>query len=85
MLNLREYPLWVVRNHGRIDPDRAHRADGLLTIPLPAGTAHLTITRRTPAPELAGDALSLAALGVLLARLVVGRKAASPRAQQRVA
>ena len=73
VLNLREYPLWRVENEGKIDPDRSPRADGLLTIPLPTGPVHLTITAATPAPELAADALSAVALCVSTALFFVKR------------
>ena len=66
ILNLRDYPTWQVERNGvhlpPLSPDRLHRADGLLTLALPAGPEHLRLTQRTPRPELAADALSGLAL-----------------------
>ena len=71
VLNLRDYPTWQVERNGVSLPftslDRLHRADGLLTLDLPAGPQHLRLTQRTPRPELAADALSGLALLLTLA------------------
>ena len=68
VLNLRDYPTWHVLLNRQPDPERAHRADGLLAIPLPAGDDHLEIVQRPPPLELAANTLSaFTLLGTLAA------------------
>ena len=69
ILNLRDYPTWRVTVNGTLDSDRDHRADGLLTLPLPAGRERIVLSQHTPSAELFGDGLSLAALALTVALL----------------
>ena len=62
VLNLRDYPAWVVTVNGRTPP-RVQRDDGLLTIPLPAGPDEVDVRWRRLPDVWLGDALSLAAAG----------------------
>jgi hypothetical protein len=68
VLNLRDYPNWVITNERTPDlPNHLERDDGLLTIPLPAGPSTLDITwHRTPDQTLglAISALALIALAL---------------------
>ena len=73
VLNLRDYPTWIVTLNGKLDSDRDHRADGLLTLPLPAGHDSLVLTQRTPPAELVADGISAAAL-VLTATVILRRR-----------
>ena len=66
VLNLRAYPNWHIATTPKLSPSAQDspqtRNDGLITIPLPAGTSTLTITwRRTPDQQL-GLALTLLSL-----------------------
>ena len=65
VLNLRDYPTWRVTLNGRLDPERDHRADGLLTLLLPAGQQTVVVSQQTPAPEIAADYVSGLAVCVL--------------------
>ena len=76
ILNLRDYPTWQVTLNGNIDANRDHRADGLLTLLLPAGRDVLVISQHTPPVEIAADALSIAAL--VLTFLLVLRQRSPP-------
>ena len=67
VLNLRDYPTWQVERNGALEPDHMRRADGLLTLALPAGPEHLRLTQHTPPAELAADALSAVTLLLSLA------------------
>lgn len=73
VFNLRAYPTWRILVNGRVDQDRIARNDGLLTLALPAGTAHIVLEQHTPPLERAADALSLFALAIL-APLVIRRR-----------
>ena len=70
VLNLRDYPTWIVTLNGQLDRDRNHRADGLLTIPLPAGHDALVLSQRTPPADFVADGISAAAF-VLTATLLL--------------
>ncbi len=74
VLNLRDYPTWEVLLNHQPDPDRAHRADGLLALPLPAGQVHLDLLQRTPPLERAADVLSAFTLLGTLGTIVRRRK-----------
>jgi hypothetical protein len=62
VLRLMDYPAWRVRVNGRTLPARPHRQDGLLTVPVPAGTTTIDVTYRTTPDVLAGRVLSLLSL-----------------------
>lgn len=47
ILNLRNYPAWQITRNGSLVPTRLPRKDGLIAIPLPAGSAHIEISYAT--------------------------------------
>ena len=63
ILNLRDYPAWVVAVNGR---PAAHleRDDGLIAVPLPAGEEAIRVHWRTLPDVWLGDGLSVCALAV---------------------
>lgn len=77
ILNLRSYPTWRVTVNGRLDPERDPRADGLLTLSLPAGHQQIVLSQHTPAAELFADGLSLSAIP-LTALLMLRRRRHAP-------
>ena len=77
VLNLRDYPTWQVTLNGRIDLDRDHRADGLLTLLLPAGHDVIVLSQHTPPAEIAANILSVAALALTV--LLVLRRSSPSR------
>ena len=74
ILNLRDYPTWIVTLNGHLDRDRDHRADGLLTIALPAGHNSLVLSHRTPPAEFIADGISAAALVLTATALLRKRR-----------
>jgi len=69
VLRLMDYPAWRVTVNGATLPvaARAHREDGLMTIPVQAGATRIDVRWATTPDEWAGRWLSLAALAVTLA------------------
>jgi hypothetical protein len=65
VLNLRKYPAWQVFLNGTLDPAREQRDDGLIALPITAGTSTVEIRYAHTADQTAGDILSLAALLIL--------------------
>ena len=63
VLNLRDYPAWVVTVNGTAPP-HLQRDDGLIAIPLPAGSDDVAVHWRRLPDVWMGDGLSLCALGV---------------------
>ena len=72
ILNLREFPAWLVRVNGSIASERAERADGLIALPLRAGRSEIDISYAMTPDRKLGDGISLTALcafiGLLLRR-----------------
>ena len=71
ILNLRAYPGWRPLLNNQEIPPAAPRADGLLTLQVPAGPLHLHLAFRQPPREQAAYAVSLIALlilGILILR-----------------
>ena len=68
VLNLRDYPAWRIWLNGALDTTRLHRNDGLIALPIPAGTSTLDIRYAHTSDQTLGDVLSLLAL-LVLARL----------------
>jgi hypothetical protein len=74
ILNLRDYPAWRITRIGdgmEVTPitQRVDRLDGLIVVPLPAGPSTIDV-RYTVAPDqIAGDAVTLVALPILLFNL----------------
>lgn len=69
------YPAWRVTVDGRRLSGLAVRADGLIAIPLHAGTDRIGIAYETTPDVWAGRGISLASLGLLLGLLAVRRRA----------
>ncbi len=65
VLRLMDYPAWRVRVNGRTLPQRPHREDGLLTIPIPAGTSTIEVSYQATPDVYAGRLLSLFSVGAL--------------------
>jgi len=79
VLNLRDYPSWrVTLAHDDAAPQiitaRAHRADGLFAIPIPAGRSEINIRYAQTADQTAGDAITLIALGVAAALIARNKR-----------
>jgi len=66
VFNLRDYPAWRVTRNGSVLTDRVQRDDGLLAITLPPGHSDIDLNLRSTPDQIAGDAISLAALCVFL-------------------
>ena len=69
ILNLRKFPLWKITNIGAPVSTR-QRKDGLIAIPIPAGTSVIDITQTHRLDEIIGliiSALALLVLSLLLA------------------
>ena len=78
ILNLRDYPSWLVTVHhpGKDDPvypRHLQRDDGLLAVPLPAGDSTIDITWQHPVDHTLGLLTSLAAALVLGITLLARR------------
>ena len=70
ILNLRDYPSWHITRNGTPITTRLRRDDGLIAIPLPAGTSRVQIAFDTPRDQQAGYLLSSLSLLVLTLLLV---------------
>lgn len=66
VLNLRNYPAWQVLRNGSAVPTRAARSDGLIAIPVDAGSTTIDIRYMRSFDEKTGDVVSLLALGCLV-------------------
>jgi hypothetical protein len=74
VLRLMDYPAWrVTRNDAEVR-DRVRRADGLMAIPIEAGTNRIDVQWRITNDQWAGIGLSLVALAATLARSWKGRR-----------
>jgi hypothetical protein len=72
ILNLRDYPAWRITlardgAPAQIINQRESRDDGLIALPIPAGRSAVDIRYAHTPDETAGDAISLFALGTLIA------------------
>jgi hypothetical protein len=67
VLNLRDYPSWLVRVNGAVVEQRVDRADGLIAVPLHAGRSDIDISYAMTRDRKLGDGLSLAALCIAIA------------------
>ena len=76
ILNLRDYPAWYIFLDNQPDFMRMHRPDGLIAIPVPAGTSTVDIRYTHMPDETIGDAISLLALGFLF--VAQGRRNRGP-------
>jgi hypothetical protein len=78
VVNLRDYPAWRISRNGVYDPTRAPRSDGLIAIPIPAGSSVIDIHYTHTLDETLGDALSLLSLLSIVVVAVVLRTPSSP-------
>jgi len=62
ILNLRDYPAWVVSVNGVEVKGKTARADGLIAFPIASGHSQIDIAYRTSADRRIGDGVTLAAL-----------------------
>jgi uncharacterized membrane protein len=74
VLRLMDYPAWrVTRNDAEVR-ERARRGDGLMVIPVVAGTNHIDVRWRVTTDQWVGIGLSLGALAITLAFGWKGRR-----------
>ncbi len=64
LLNLRDYPAWLVTNNGLAIAERIARDDGLIAFTLPAGHSHIGLSYRATVDDRIGDAISAVSLGI---------------------
>jgi hypothetical protein len=74
VLRLMDYPAWQVLANGTPVLNRPHRDDGLMTIPLPAGTSRIDINYVATPDLWWGRSISMASLVALLALALAGQK-----------
>ncbi|MFZ0691158.1 MAG: 6-pyruvoyl-tetrahydropterin synthase-related protein [Acidobacteriaceae bacterium] len=74
VLRLMDYPAWRVTRNGAVVSERARRGDGLMAIPIAAGTNHIDVRWRTTGDQWAGIGISLAALAITLVLWLKGRR-----------
>ena len=79
VLNLRDYPAWLVTRNGVVMREHVARTDGLLALRLPAGETHLAIRYQTTKPERAGQLTSIVAACILFFLWRRGRPARAAR------
>jgi len=77
VLNLRNYPAWVVRVNGAAVREETARADGLIAFLIPAGHSRIDIVYAKTWDRRLGDGISLAALCIAFAAGAAGRRRAS--------
>jgi hypothetical protein len=66
VINLRAYPAWRITVNGVPAAEVAHRADGLIVLPIQAGNSHIDITDQMTWDRDVGWPISALALGILL-------------------
>jgi hypothetical protein len=66
ILNLRNYPAWRIAFNRKLLTTRLERPDGLIAIPVPAGSAHIDISYATAPDQTAGWCISAVSLVALL-------------------
>jgi hypothetical protein len=69
ILNLRNYPSWHIFLNNQPDLVRVHRRDGLIAIPVPAGTFSVDIRYAHAPDQMIGDVISLLGLGLFVLSL----------------
>jgi hypothetical protein len=65
ILNLRDYPAWKITNNNTVITPRLKREDGLIAIPLPAGSSNLAITYTQTTDQTIGYLITAIALVTL--------------------
>jgi hypothetical protein len=73
VLNLRNFPAWKVFRNGELLTTHLQRDDGLLAVPLPAGSSSIDVRWDRTWDEWLGDAITFLALGMLGALFVRSR------------
>lgn len=76
VLRLMDYPAWRVTRNGRKDEARTRWPNGLMVIPVDAGANHIAVRWVTTSDVWAGRGISLAALAVTLALILLERRKA---------
>lgn len=66
ILNLRDYPAWRISRNGALITTREQRDDGLIAVPLPAGTSNISITYTQMPDQTVGDILTVLSAVLLL-------------------
>ncbi|MGB9028820.1 MAG: hypothetical protein WCC27_01770, partial [Acidobacteriaceae bacterium] len=74
VLRLMDYPAWRVTRNDAVVSQRMRRSDGLMAIPIEAGTSHIDVRWRITGDQWAGIGLSLAALAITLVLWLKGRR-----------
>lgn len=74
ILNLRDYPAWVVRLNGTVVRQRMERPDGLIAFPVAAGRSRIDIAYATTRDRSLGDGISVVALCGAIGWVAVGRR-----------
>jgi hypothetical protein len=74
VLRLMDYPAWRVTLNGAEVENRPHRSDGLMVIPVAAGTNGIDVRWHTTRDQWTGIAVSLLALAITLALGWKGRR-----------
>jgi hypothetical protein len=70
ILNLRDYPAWRITHNGSLITDHLQRDDGLIALPIPAGSSTIDIHYAQTLDQTLGDILSLMSLALLLFFLI---------------
>jgi hypothetical protein len=66
ILNLRDYPGWRVKVNGSLVTGREAREDGLIAVPVAAGSSTIVITYARMFDQIIGEAISVIALVILI-------------------
>jgi hypothetical protein len=70
ILNLRDYPTWRITLNQNLITTREQRDDGLIAVPIPAGSANVSITYAQTLDQTIGDIVSLLSIAILLLILI---------------
>lgn len=79
ILNLRSYPGWEVWVNGTRVTERIQRGDGLIALPVPAGSLHVDVEYVRPGDQRLGEAVSAASLSASLGLAGLARRRRSSR------
>lgn len=79
VLNLRDYPSWLIRVNGTVVRARLRRSDGLLAIPLPRGHSAVTISYSVTRDQQIGYAVSSFCLLIFTTFIVLRSRHLLPR------
>jgi hypothetical protein len=69
ILNLRDYPAWRITRNSELIAKHEQRDDGLIAIPLPAGTSNISITYAQTSDQALGDILTALSIILLVSTL----------------